>query len=219
MLQQQAMLASRQAGWAVGGEWTLKGNNFSMLSLQHRLSSTEMHSPCCSSRARTAYATSTASAAAAVRRSSPAAATGAAWRQQVPCPLALRSRSASYQLAAPQRLTTPHAADAAQADGQDEDGALPLWRFLRQQGFSADGINRMQAAVRSGRTNITTSQKFTAQKLQRDLAPAIAALRAEGLDIGTIEQLFQAYPPAAHLNAHHRQQQPGGASATGGTAA
>ena len=189
------MLASRQAGWAVGGEWT-SARLLHALSLSNIGShSTETHSPCCSSHARTAYATSTASAA---RRSSPAAASAAACRQQVARRPALRSswgsrRSASYQLAASQRLTAAYAADAAQADAQHAAGEL--WRFLRQQGFSADGISWLQAAVRSKKTktSITTGQKFTAQKLQRDLAPNIAALQAEGVDKATIERMCTSY--------------------------
>ena len=75
---------------------------------------------------------------------------------------------------------------------QDE---LPLWRFLRQQGFSADGISRLQAAVGNDKVrSIRTGRKLTAQKLQRGLAPNIASLRAEGLDTATIEQLFGQYP-------------------------
>ena len=84
-----------------------------------------------------------------------------------------------------------------QAASMDAAGELPLWRFLRQQGFSADGINRMQAAsfTRGGRRySIVTAARISEDKLQRDLAPTIAALRAEGLDTATIEQLFGQYP-------------------------
>ena len=108
--------------------------------------------------------------------------------------------SSARQRSSPNRLKPLRAAaigsSAEEAASTDAAGELPLWRFLRQQGFSADGINRMQAAVRSGKTktNITTGQKFTAQKLQRDLAPNIAALQAEGLDTATIELMFQQFP-------------------------
>ena len=108
--------------------------------------------------------------------------------------------SSARQHSSPNRLKLLRAAAggslAEEAASTDAAGELPLWRFLRQQGFSADGINRMQAAVRSGKTktNITTGLKFTAQKLQRDLAPNIAALQAEGLDTATIELMFQQFP-------------------------
>ena len=86
----------------------------------------------------------------------------------------------------------------AEPSGQEADdaaGELPLWRFLRQQGFSADGISRLQAAVGNDKVrSIRTGRKLTAQKLQRGLAPNIASLRAEGLDTATIEQLFGQYP-------------------------
>ena len=106
---------------------------------------------------------------------------------------------------ATQRRRSPHrlqhllavtgGSPAQDAASTDATGELPLWRFLHQQGFSADGISRLQAAVGSGKVrNITTGQKFTAQKLQRDLEPNIAALRAEGLDTASAEQLFVQYP-------------------------
>ena len=118
------------------------------------------------------------------------------------------SRSPSYSRNfATQRRRSPHRLQhlpAAAGDIPAEEEAssdalleLPLWRFLRQQGFSADGISRMQAAsfTRGGRRySIVTGTRTTEQKLQRDLAANIAALRAEGLDTATIEQLFGQYP-------------------------
>ena len=88
----------------------------------------------------------------------------------------------------------------AEPSGQEADdaaGELPLWRFLRQQGFSADGISRMQAmsCTRGGRRYAyVTGKLLTEDKLQRGLAPNIASLRAEGLDTATIEQLFGQCP-------------------------
>ena len=90
-------------------------------------------------------------------------------------------------------------AAAANRSGAEGDAAeeLPLWRFLRQQGFSADGISRLQAAtfIWGGRRYATVAGKrITEDKLQQNLAPNIAALRVEGLDTATVEQLFQAFP-------------------------
>ena len=39
-----------------------------------------------------------------------------------------------------------------------------------------------------------TGKRFTEQKLQRDVAPNIAALRAEGLDTASIQRLFEHRP-------------------------
>ncbi|KAI7843454.1 hypothetical protein COHA_002932 [Chlorella ohadii] len=54
----------------------------------------------------------------------------------------------------------------------------------------------MQAAVSSGkaRCSIRSGERLTEKKLQRDLAPNIAALRAEGLDTASIERLFEQLP-------------------------
>jgi hypothetical protein len=69
---------------------------------------------------------------------------------------------------------------------------LPLWRFLRQQGFSEDSMSRLQAAASSRKAKGwgQLGNRTTEQKLQRDLAPNIAALRADGLDTPSIERLF-----------------------------
>ena len=97
--------------------------------------------------------------------------------------------------AAAATAAAPAAAAVPKPGRQATTDELPLWHFLRQQGFGADCIRQLQAAVRSGKHKIMTSGKrFTAQKLQQGLAPNIAALRAEGLDTATIERLFQAYP-------------------------
>ncbi|KAI7843432.1 hypothetical protein COHA_002910 [Chlorella ohadii] len=74
---------------------------------------------------------------------------------------------------------------------------LPLWRFLRQQGFSAGSLSRIQAAtdVSKGRRYASVSgRRINEAKVQRDLAPNIAALRAEGLDTASIEKLFRQLP-------------------------
>ncbi len=77
---------------------------------------------------------------------------------------------------------------------------LPLWRFLAQQGFSADSISRMHRAapIRRNRegewcSNVNKTA-MTEAKVQRDVAPNIAALRSEGLDTAGIERLFEQLP-------------------------
>ncbi|PRW33796.1 [cytidine(C)-cytidine(C)-adenosine (A)]-adding enzyme [Chlorella sorokiniana] len=81
------------------------------------------------------------------------------------------------------------ALDLAAAGAADK---LPLWRFLRQQGFSEDSMSRLQAAASSRKAKGwgQLGNRTTEQKLQRDLAPNIAALRADGLDTPSIERLF-----------------------------
>ena len=82
----------------------------------------------------------------------------------------------------------------------DAAGELPLWRFLRQQGFSAESIEYMQCKTavrmnRGGRRYPSVSgRQMNECKVQRDLAPNIAALRAEGLDTATIERLLGQFP-------------------------
>ena len=100
----------------------------------------------------------------------------------------------------PQRLPLAWAAadcTGTEEEGPDAAGELPLWRFLRQQGFSTDGLTRIQAAtvVSGGRRYASvTGTRISAEKVQRDLAPNIAALRAEGLDTASIERLFKQKP-------------------------
>ena len=120
-----------------------------------------------------------------------------------------RSPSTSHSFAT-QRRRSPHrlqhllsAAGGSSAEGTaptDAAGELPLWRFLRQQGFSADGISRMRAATRKRsrqdgtKLNQVPGVQITEQKLQRDLAPNIAALQAEGLGTASVERLFVQFP-------------------------
>lgn len=102
----------------------------------------------------------------------------------------------------PHRLPLLAAADSSGAAQQSEtaDAAveLPLWRFLQQQGFSADGVSRMRSKPSSGaggrRASISGS-RMSEERVQRDVAPNIAALRAEGLDTATIERIFELYQP------------------------
>ncbi len=76
----------------------------------------------------------------------------------------------------------------------------PLWRFLAQQGFSVDSISRMHRAARMGHSregewcSIVNNTAMTAAKVQRDVAPKVAALRAEGLDSASIGALFERFP-------------------------
>ena len=116
------------------------------------------------------------------------------------------SSSSSGSLAfAPSWLFSWQPFSAAPAAGQNGQGAadaaaeLPLWSYLRQQGFSAESIERMQRKAlvdkRTGRQYVyVTGERTSEQKLRRDLAPNIAALRAEGLDTPAIEQLFEQCP-------------------------
>ncbi|PRW33859.1 putative uncharacterized protein isoform A [Chlorella sorokiniana] len=80
--------------------------------------------------------------------------------------------------------------------GASADGELPLWRFLRQCGFSEVGIGRMRGAVRPGKSRykVVTGRRYSQQKVAQDLAPNIAALLGEGLDTPAIERLFTAQP-------------------------
>ncbi len=111
-----------------------------------------------------------------------------------------RRRQVQRHSRAHRLLLSCAAADGKRAEeGPAGDAAdeLPLWRFLRQQGFSADSISRMQATtVVSGGRRYTsvTGTRIREEKVQRDLAPSIAALRAEGLDTASIERLFMKLP-------------------------
>ena len=70
----------------------------------------------------------------------------------------------------------------------DAAGELPLWRYLRQQqGFTEEGITRMQRSKVNG-------QRTTDAKIETDLAPSIALLRAEGLDTPAIQRLYEQLP-------------------------
>ncbi len=87
-------------------------------------------------------------------------------------------------------------AASAAADAKE----LPLWRYLLQQGFSAGSISRMHRAAPIGRSregewcSIVNNTAMTEAKVQRDVAPKVAALRAEGLDTASIGALFEQYP-------------------------
>ncbi len=120
--------------------------------------------------------------------SSPAQSSTFGLRSQV------QQHSATYLLSPVQAAADGSGAERGPAgDAADE---LPLWRLLRQQAFSADSLSRLQAAVSSGKaSSIKTGERVTEQKLQRDVAPNIVALRAEGLDTASIERLFEQYPP------------------------
>ena len=87
--------------------------------------------------------------------------------------------------------------DSSGAEEGDAADELPLWRLLRKQGFSADSISRMQAATwtsRGRRCAVVSGRQMSEDKVQRDLAANIAALRAEGLDTASIERLFEQKP-------------------------
>ncbi len=94
------------------------------------------------------------------------------------------------------------AADSSGPEGGPAGDAaadeLPLWRFLRQQGFSADSLSRMQAATRmskNGRRYASVSgRQMAEEKVQRDLAPNIAALQSEGRDTASMERIFEQFP-------------------------
>ena len=58
-----------------------------------------------------------------------------------------------------------------------------MWRFLREQGFTEQAIRRLQRHIKG--------TQYSEQKVQENLALNVAALRQEGLDTGTIEQLYQ----------------------------
>ncbi len=105
-----------------------------------------------------------------------------------------RHRSAAQHLPPPLAAADSSGAEEGPAGNTAAD-ELPLWRFLRQQGFSADSISCLQAAMSSGRaSSMKMGQRLTERKLQLDVAPNIAALRAEGLNTASIERLFQKFP-------------------------
>ena len=99
-----------------------------------------------------------------------------------------------------QRLPPVPAAGSSTVDGPsaaDAGDELPLWRLLRQQGFSADGVSRMQAATtatKGRRRACVSGSRMGEEKVQRDVAANMAALRAEGLDTASIERLFEQNP-------------------------
>ncbi|PRW33932.1 hypothetical protein C2E21_7208 [Chlorella sorokiniana] len=84
------------------------------------------------------------------------------------------------------------AAAAAKPNKQAAAHELPLWCFLRQCGFSAAAISWMQHRVKGTRTS--------QQKVEQDLVPNIAALRAVGLDTATIERLYVSRPLLLHTS-------------------
>ena len=64
---------------------------------------------------------------------------------------------------------------------------LPLWRHLReQQGFSQPTIRYLQTKV--------SGKQCSIDKVQRDLAPNMAALRREGLTTADRQWLCEAHP-------------------------
>jgi hypothetical protein len=74
------------------------------------------------------------------------------------------------------------------ADNEPIQDELPLWHHLRdQEGFSQDTIYDMQ-------NKKYIVKKYLADKVQRDLAPSIAALRKEGLTTDTLELMYEAQP-------------------------
>ncbi len=116
-----------------------------------------------------------------------------------------RSRSPSawqHSFAAQRVVLAPAAADnSAEETGSEADTAanvLPLWRFLQQQGFSADSLSRMQSKItlqKNGRRYTTVSgRQMSEEQVQRDVAPNMTALRAEGLDTASIQRIFEQHP-------------------------
>ena len=73
---------------------------------------------------------------------------------------------------------------------------LPLWRHLReQQGFSQATICPLQKSK-------VSSERYPPDKVQRDLAPNMAALRKEGLATRNLKRLCEAQP-AFCTTTHH----------------
>ena len=121
------------------------------------------------------------SAASSVTASSRPAASSACWGNRS-FSSAAGSAASARRLAAAAQQPPPvaAAADAAALEALDQ---LPLWRFLREQGFTQQAIRQMQRGVRGTR--------YSEQKVHADLALNFAALRQEGLDTAAIQQLYQ----------------------------
>ena len=100
------------------------------------------------------------------------------WRTMTP--------ARNLQAAAPAGLVVFASSALAASDAAAVD-ELPLWRHLReQQGFS-------QATIRYLHTKVSGKQ-CSIDKVQRDLAPNMAALRREGLTTADRQWLCEAHP-------------------------
>ena len=91
------------------------------------------------------------------------------------------------QAAAPARLVVFSSSALAAADAAAVD-ELPLWRHLQEQeGFSQATFRRLQQGKVSGK-------QYSADKVQRNLAPNMAALQREGLTTPNLEHLYMRRP-------------------------
>lgn len=135
-----------------------------------------------------------ASPAAAMASRCRCTAPSAACTSQPRHPAASSSRARARSSCAARLRALPRLAaarsDATAGPAEDAASELPLWRHLRQcEGFSEDSIARMR-----GKKTRVTGTRYSQQKVERDLVPTIADLRAEGLDTTTIERLFVQRP-------------------------